>query len=309
MRNSWGLHMIRITVSLCLLLCLLPTHSSTSSLKWPFGYEKDSNQLYYLRFQDLIDSQISHYPLWDHDAIFQEVEIVNIQYWAALRLCDFVFGQTRFEFPDGKSQPYKYIEASLAESRHDSIAFQCRERSLLFLDLCKRYIGISGRMVDIPSKHSFPLIQIGHQEFLLDPYDPIVQVNFVDSTIMNWNQVISGQSALWVRSRREFGPTYELIPQSLHDHFVQRASTPSRWMNGLQSEFERLLDSTKHSPNPVIPLHGLRQLRKTQSGLYPYAISLWDRQNGDIDLALQYGLNESIKIVFRPASYRHQKWQ
>ncbi|HLP52201.1 MAG TPA: hypothetical protein VK154_15030 [Chitinophagales bacterium] len=94
----------------------------------------------------------------------------------------------------------------------------CTERTIFFLRLTDSLLGIKGRPITVSQIHTFPVVYLGADTFIIDPSDPFVAFDTLNQSAASYSTLLKGnniQHIIPLRTKRLFGNTRQLISTAL----------------------------------------------------------------------------------------------
>jgi hypothetical protein len=104
---------------------------------------------------------------------------------------------------------------------NNQFPFYCEERSVYYLRIVDSLLHLKGRIASIEKTHVYPVIYIGSDSVIIDPYDPFVLIDTSTNKIVAWPDFDKPQlntHIVPVRTKRAYGNTHLLISKKFANH-------------------------------------------------------------------------------------------
>lgn len=273
--------------------CIDPTDTLYSNL--PYQYKQALTTLrYYFTKADSL-----HVP------------VASRQYIKALIVADFVYAAFSYQFlgPElglahHSTQQWDTValEHFYQAGNTNQTAFYCTERTNFYLRLVDTLLGLKGQCISVQQVHTFPVVQIAGNSYIIDPYDPFVIYDATTKTIapysitQNTRQI---HNAIPIRTKRLFGNTRQLLSHKFVNKLKAESTTGCQQCTCqlLQNYLAKQSDKLKTYIRPCFQLPEpplFTTIKHTPAGgSNAYAIEMHGRVDGQLnsstDILRYYG--------------------
>lgn len=137
------------------------------------------------------------------------------QYAKALVTADLVYAAFSYQMDLGiEDSTLHSIQIQELKQTYDAgvqnkIALYCGQRAIFYTRLIAAELNLKARVKDIEGVHSFPLVTIGNNEYIMDPFDPFL-VTDTNGVVLAYDQMLN-QPIVIYHSQRTYGSTHTLI--------------------------------------------------------------------------------------------------
>ncbi|HRG87895.1 MAG TPA: hypothetical protein PLW44_02680 [Chitinophagales bacterium] len=262
--------------------CIDPTDTLHSNL--PYQYEQALG--------------ILQYHFTKTDSLY--IPVASRQYIKALIVADFVYAAFSYQFlgpelglANQSTQQWDTValEHFYQAGNTNQTAFYCTERTNFYLRLVDTLLGLKGQSVSVQQVHTFPVVQIAGNSYIIDPYDPFVIYDTTTKTIAPYSITQNNRqihNTIPIRTKRLFGNTRLL----LSDSFIKKLKAESKTKCGqctcelLQNYLAKQSDTIKtyirpcfQAPEPPL----FTTIKHTPTGgPNAYAIEMHGRVDGQL---------------------------
>lgn len=189
----------------------------------------------------------------------QAFNTVTKTYLKALVIADFVYASSSYQFLGsflGQSESlYRNDEwkALTAEKLYElantnQMVLDCDQRSHLFKELINAHLNVTVRDTSIVGRHTYPILKIGREEYIVDPSEPIIFTNDSLNKILSVQDLKQQNTIRFHPSKRTFGNTKLLMSKRL-DSILGSIQSTNFKLNLIQ-----YFDDQKHylQENPMV---------------------------------------------------------
>ncbi len=202
------------------------------------------------------------------DERFIEIDTIETntetrQFLKAMLLADFVFSSfslqlfgNRYGLANDVTVKNDWNSYSTSEQyglgNNNIVSLDCGGRTNFYLQLIDNLLNLSGRDTSIPGIHTYPIIEIGAEEYILDPSEPVV---FTDSksNILSFDDLKLGVEEIhFLRTKRSFGGNHFLISKDLNQSLLQFDGDMIRQIKGFIRQ--EIIEPEKKIPDCNLPI-------------------------------------------------------
>lgn len=155
----------------------------------------------------------------------------------------------------------------------------CGDRATFYRQLVDTLLGIQSNEVSIKGIHTFPLVPIGGQEYIFDPFDLLIPLDTIQKKVLDYESLKtkSFQSLVICDVKRQYGKCVELISDSfysmLKDKYGKKDTSLCSMLNRyLQAEGDVILQQATIC-KPFVPLSYAIEIYPVQRHHSSYVIT------------------------------------
>jgi hypothetical protein len=154
----------------------------------------------------------------------------------------------------------------------NEIPLQCGEISSFYRKLLKRKINIDSRDTSITGVHTYPVVLIEDDEYIMDPYDPTLIISALDSNrILPFDAIKKNpELAIPVRVNNAFGEKHFLLSNALLDNLHAEDSNINR---AIVAFLNKLKENIRQNTNVIYHLDKNWLIRPVSAGCCRFAFN------------------------------------
>ena len=199
-------------------------------------------------------------------------------YIKSLVIADFVFASfgnqflsARFEYAKSVRLKLSWNSYTLAKQYElgvqNKVAVDCGMKTSFFNSLVTQILGVECLNMSIEGVHTFPIIEINNNQYIVDPSNPHVFYNNELNNILQFNEIADGFKDLtFIKTNRSFGKSRTIIsPRFYRKYFNDSTNLKDnlKWFSIQEKQLiqELLPTCLELQFDPVVEYYFLNDLR------------------------------------------------
>ena len=145
------------------------------------------------------------------------------------------------------------LEKQYNLGNQNKISANCGPRTIFYKKLVDKLLKIPVRDTSIINIHTYPIVVIGGQDYIIDPNEPIIFFNQENNKILTYQGLYKGVEKINFRkSKRSFGTNHFLISNSLNEKLIKyEGNLNNKLISFIQAD---ILDKNKKIPDCYLPI-------------------------------------------------------
>ena len=145
------------------------------------------------------------------------------------------------------------IEKQYNLGNQNKVSANCGPRTIFYKKLVDKLLKIPVRDTSIVNIHTYPIVEIGGRDYIVDPYEPFIFLNQKNNKILTYQELSKGVGKINFRkSKRSFGTTHSLISNYLNERLIiYEGDLKYKLISFIQAD---IVDSNKKIPDCYLPI-------------------------------------------------------
>jgi hypothetical protein len=121
---------------------------------------------------------------------------------------------------NNRARSFQEVKSLISSSSDSPRAFDCLDMAYIFKVYLLKYLNLNCRIINLENIHTFPVVEIGEKEYIIDPYWLKIQLNAKSLEVLSLEKLDANELILLKNFKSEFSKRYALISDSLINQFV-----------------------------------------------------------------------------------------